>query len=52
MFDLMNATLTPAASLPLFLYDEFFFFLLIYLSALRSSCRVSEESESHNSPGS
>lgn len=25
MFDLMNFTLTPAASLPLFLYDEIFF---------------------------
>lgn len=51
MFDLMNATLTPAASLALFLYDEFLL-LLIYLSALGSSCRVSEESESHHSSGS
>lgn len=50
MFDLMNVTLASAASLPLFLYDDFFF--LIYLSALGSSCCVSEESESHHSPGS
>jgi len=51
MFDLINVTLTSAASLHLFLYDEFVF-LLIYLSALGSSRCVSEESESHHSPGS
>lgn len=34
MVDLMNAALTPAASLPLFLYDEFF----VVVNLLICSC--------------